>query len=418
MQYNTCKRTVLTLVSLCTIFCLSPAFATGLSKSVNVGPKAIGMGGAFVGIADDATAIYHNPAGITQLEGHHFFIGADSLITNLDYTPDGSSTESAEKEFLPVPSFSYVTSVAKPLYMGVGVFFPHGNGGKFPSPSAILTNPNEGRIYSMEIIPTLAYKSDFGLSIGAGFRIVRIQNELKGQIIDLDPDNPGTTVDTIEDLDVSGWALGASFGLFYKPVKYFSFGANLRSIVEKDLDGNVTTGDDPADPINFSTGSPNNSVSLSQTLPMTLNAGFGIYPTDKLTIGLAYQFEKNDSIKEYTATVGALPPIVLAQNWSNTHTIHIGADYKATEDLSVRAGYAKDFNEAIPDQAINRVVGDIAAHEVSAGAAYQIKNLNIGLTWNARFGERDVPAAPPVIPVVTNYKAFIHSISLGIGYKI
>lgn len=405
------------LACLCLCLIANTAYATGLSKSVNVGPKAIGMGGAFVGIADDATAIYHNPAGITQLDGHHFYIGADSLVAKSEFTPEGSSIESAKKELLPVPSFSFVSSIAKPLYVGVGVFFPHGNGGKFPSDSAVPTHPNEGRIYSMEIIPTLAYKSDFGLSIGAGFRIVRIQNQLKGQLVDLDPGNPGTTLDTIEDLDVNGWAFGASFGVFYKPIKYFSVGANLRSIVQKDLDGTVTTGDDPTDPINALTGSSNNPVSLSQTLPMNVNAGFGFYPTDKLTIGLAYQFEKNDSIKEFTATVGSLPPIVLDQNWENTHTIHVGADYKATDDLSVRAGYAKDFNDAIPDEVINRVVADIAAHEISAGAAYQLKKLNIGLTWNGRFGKRDVEAGS-ITPVDSNYKAFIHSISLGLGYKL
>ncbi|HMQ09836.1 MAG TPA: TonB-dependent receptor [Oligoflexia bacterium] len=412
--YTSLKYFIVACVCLCLF--TDAGYATGLSKSVNVGPKAIGMGGAFVGIADDATAIYHNPAGITQLDGHHFYIGADSLLAKSDFTPEGDSTESAKKELLPVPSFSFVSSIAKPLYVGVGVFFPHGNGGKFPSDSAVISHPNEGKIYSMEIIPTVAYKSDFGLSIGAGFRIVRIQNELKGQFVDLDPNNPGTVIDTIESLDVNGWAMGASFGVFYKPIKQFSVGANLRSIVEKGIDGTIKT--TSGGPINGLTGSTNNDVSINQTLPMTLNAGFGFYPTDKLTLGLAYQFEKNDAIKEYTVDIndGALSQ-TFAQNWENTHTIHVGADYKATDALSVRAGYAKDFNDAIPDEVINRIIADIAAHEISAGAAYQLKNLNIGLTWNGRFGERDTTAAGNN-PVDGNYKAFIHSISLGLGYKI
>ena len=33
------------------------------------GARAAGMGGAFIGVADDATAIVWNPAGLTQL--HH-----------------------------------------------------------------------------------------------------------------------------------------------------------------------------------------------------------------------------------------------------------------------------------------------------------------------------------------------------------
>ena len=33
----------------------------------NPGARSLGMGGAFVGLADDATAAYTNPAGLTQL---------------------------------------------------------------------------------------------------------------------------------------------------------------------------------------------------------------------------------------------------------------------------------------------------------------------------------------------------------------
>ncbi|HHK42921.1 MAG TPA: hypothetical protein ENJ50_10925, partial [Planctomycetaceae bacterium] len=40
----------------------------------NPGARARGMGGAFVGLADDATAAYVNPAGIAFLEGMEFSI--------------------------------------------------------------------------------------------------------------------------------------------------------------------------------------------------------------------------------------------------------------------------------------------------------------------------------------------------------
>jgi hypothetical protein len=39
-------------------------FATGV---VRIGPRAAGMGGAFTAVADDATALDHNPAGLAQL---------------------------------------------------------------------------------------------------------------------------------------------------------------------------------------------------------------------------------------------------------------------------------------------------------------------------------------------------------------
>ena len=39
---------------------------------IGIGARATAMGGAFTGLADDATALYWNPAGLTQIEGREF----------------------------------------------------------------------------------------------------------------------------------------------------------------------------------------------------------------------------------------------------------------------------------------------------------------------------------------------------------
>src|SRR4051812_13499418 len=36
-----------------------------------VSPRALGMGGAFVGLADDYSALFYNPAGLARLEESH-----------------------------------------------------------------------------------------------------------------------------------------------------------------------------------------------------------------------------------------------------------------------------------------------------------------------------------------------------------
>ena len=42
----------------------------GQFLKINVGARAEGMGGAFVGVADDATALYWNAAGIARIESN------------------------------------------------------------------------------------------------------------------------------------------------------------------------------------------------------------------------------------------------------------------------------------------------------------------------------------------------------------
>lgn len=50
---------------------------------VNVGARAVGMGGAFTGLANDATALYYNPAGISYVEESAYIAGYHNHITDI-----------------------------------------------------------------------------------------------------------------------------------------------------------------------------------------------------------------------------------------------------------------------------------------------------------------------------------------------
>ncbi len=43
-------------------------YLNGSDLITGIGARAIGLGGAFVSVADDASAVYWNPAGLTQLK--------------------------------------------------------------------------------------------------------------------------------------------------------------------------------------------------------------------------------------------------------------------------------------------------------------------------------------------------------------
>ena len=380
----------------------SQVFASGLSKPVWVGPKAIGMGGAFVGVADDTTAMFHNPAGITQLKhDHNIQIGADSLITNLNYTPPAGTTEKAQREFLPVPSFGYVNNQLDTLSFGMGLFFPHGNGGKFSTPSAVPSNPNEGRIYSMELVPTVAFKISPKISLGAGLRITRISTSLKGQLFPI----PGVGVDNLKTLDVAGWGYGATAGILLTPTDWLKIGANYRSNITKTLSGDGE----------FAAAGPFDAT-LRMALPTVITSGFSAQATKKLLLSFQHSFERNSEIKDFKLTSSLTGPaqIPLNQLWKNSQTFHFGAKFDVCKEASLIAGYARDFDKSIPDAVMNRVTGDIDAHEASGGILVNLGRYNAGLAWNGRWGERDIPVtATNVGP--GNYKAFIHTISANIG---
>ena len=79
MKFEKCAFTLVT--SLALTLAIIPKFAHAEDGSHaaeflshGVGARALGMGGAFVSIADDATAAYWNPAGLAKVEKHAFSI--------------------------------------------------------------------------------------------------------------------------------------------------------------------------------------------------------------------------------------------------------------------------------------------------------------------------------------------------------
>ncbi|MDI6840405.1 MAG: PorV/PorQ family protein [bacterium] len=83
-----------TLTTLCLsmlFFCLYPCLSFGLSKvgmsgaqflKIGIGSRAMGMGGAYTALANDASALYWNPAGIALMER------PELLICDVDWIAD------------------------------------------------------------------------------------------------------------------------------------------------------------------------------------------------------------------------------------------------------------------------------------------------------------------------------------------
>jgi len=63
------------------LFTASTSFAAGF-RLPEAGAKAMGMGFAFTAQADDPSAIYFNPAGLTQLQGTNLMLGVTYVREN------------------------------------------------------------------------------------------------------------------------------------------------------------------------------------------------------------------------------------------------------------------------------------------------------------------------------------------------
>ncbi|MEZ4845694.1 MAG: outer membrane protein transport protein [Bdellovibrionota bacterium] len=395
------------IVALSLTLFASQAFATGYSKPVQGGTKAIGMGGAFVAVADDTTAIYHNPAGMSQLKkDHNFQLGVDTMFAKLHYEPVTGPAEDSDRQIFPLPNFGYVNRQLGALSFGLGLYLPHGNGNKFSVPASNPTDPNEGLLYTMEIDPAVSFEVIKGLSLGASLRVTRMSLNIKGQPLQLAP----AVFDVLNEISVSGWTYGAAAGFLAQPTDWLRIGGNYRSKVSKKLGGSgelATLGAFDAD--------------IDITVPTLITGGFAAQATDKLLLSFQYGYERNSEVKTFTVTspdIGGAPATLpIAQNWKDSHTYHFGMKYDLMKSLGVIAGYARDFNASIPATSINRTSGDFDCQEASAGLLVDLGRYNAGLAWNGRWGSNTYPAAPGV-NAPGYYQAFLHTISANVGFSL
>jgi len=114
----------------------STSFAAGF-RLPQAGAKAMGMGFAFTAQADDPSAIYFNPAGLTQLKGQNIMFGVTYVRENggefTGTTPVDNTTaiknETQKSLNFYIPNAYYTrTTNSGDVSYGVGIYAPFGLG--------------------------------------------------------------------------------------------------------------------------------------------------------------------------------------------------------------------------------------------------------------------------------------------------
>ena len=106
----------------------------GQVLKINVGPRAIGMGGAYTASANDMTALFWNPAGITQIPGSEAGFVHASLYADISHDYAGFVTN--------VPGFgalgAFVTALSMDDMPVTTIEMPEGTGELFSANSLVI----------------------------------------------------------------------------------------------------------------------------------------------------------------------------------------------------------------------------------------------------------------------------------------
>lgn len=225
--------------------------------------NASGLGTAYAGsaaIADNASTIYFNPAGMTRLPGLNISLGANLIGPSFKFENDGNSSLPTAFRTNPgvqlggnggnaggwgfVPNMYLSYQATDRVYLGLGFGAPFGLKTEYDKDWMGRYHSQSFDIKTININPSIAFKVTPSLSLGAGFNIQRIDATYeKATPVPLGPvaapfyGAPYVSGDVKTRVKNTGY--GWNVGLMYEPSEDTRIGLSYRSRVKHKATGDT-----------------------------------------------------------------------------------------------------------------------------------------------------------------------------------
>ena len=347
---------------LSTVFLEDTALAFSLPDRMGWGARAVGMGGAFTGVADDATATYYNPAGLIQIDGHVMQMGYIMQIPNISI--NGSLyIDKAIKG----PLLSMVFDPCRPwnikrrVRVGMSVFFPDNTKAFFKmryghdydpwyplyGDSTLQNFIASQFVAALEIFPWLYVGGGFILGVSGSEIELRMlsSDETFLQMLDGTLEFPIEAMDTRENWKFSSETRGL-VGVLLKPLPKLRIGFTYRKKQLNPFEGGIPIKVDmyiSSMDIVIPQEQISNFPILGAIFPLQIAVNSNFTP-EQYALGASYQLRDN-LLLAYDVTY---------YNWRNyiddrgqfpepqmepVYVHRIGGEYFPVKDFAVRMGY-------------------------------------------------------------------------------
>ena len=380
--------------------------------------KATGMGNSFVAVADNASAVWYNPAAITGLEGTNLSLGTVMVAPSMEHkNVDG--TKDKIKNVLHIPPHFYAThKLNDNVSLGLGVNVPFGLSTEWDKNTAetrALATKSEVKAVNANL--NGAYKMNDKFSFAAGVDYVTLNATLNKKI-----EISALGVNIEQTLKGDGHGVGYNAGALYKHSDNLSFGANYHSKVKVSIDGkmNIPT-PTTISPIVNDTKTTDQDASTDITLPDMLEIGAAYKSSDKWLFSAEADYTNwttyRSIVVDYTQDNGAAAQKIDTKNWKSVWAFRLGSEYKYSDAWKLRAGAFYDMNP-VKEKYLESRVPDTDRVAFSVGAGYTKGNITVDASYMyLMFIERKVDSAAASSTLYGKYNSVAHLPALTVSYK-
>jgi len=400
-------RKYFSLIIVMVFFSTSAVFGNGLSLN-SIGPKSLGMGGAYIGLANDYSAAYWNPAGISQLEGTQIAVFFTDIVPSGTYkltfpAAMGGAKVDAKTEsnhYFSPNIMGYLPLLGgEKLTVGLGAYVPAGLGAEWDGADLAAFGAGAqfewmSKIGVFNVSPAVAYQVCEKISVGAAVNIFYGMMDMKRPVdtFNMMTQQAGEDgiVDTQYEESGSGFGFGFAFGFLVKPINMLSLGLSFKTKNTVAFEGTAEM-----------TNMPKSDYSRDLAWPTWIGAGIALTPLEKLTITADVQISQWSKTEDvitteykdanWKAAMGATGGDKMELKWDDATQIRVGAQYQLTEKFAFRAGYYHDPAPA-PDETTNIIFPSITYDALTVGATYALWKFNVDFGFEYLMGkDREIP---------------------------
>lgn len=352
--------------------------------------SAIAQGNAFSAQADDPSAIYYNPAGMTQLPGIQTSGGVQFINPNLEFTnPMGQNTTNDVPALvgLPPPAQFFITASLKDLdfkplknaTLGFAVLNLFGFANKYSADGPLNTSVIRAQLPLLDLKPTAAYQIADILSVGLGADIFTFasfigEGQAERQFVG-GGNIPGTAPGQTMELNGTGTTAGLNASFLYTPMRnaasqpLVTIGFVWRSQAVLPLEGSL-----------LADGRKVADASFSIRFPESYEWAIAAWPLRdgrrEWKVEVDVDYVRWSSIRDFNVYFSNGAVLLNPQNWNDTTTIMVGTEYKWLRpsflpawDIAFRTGYSH-AGETIPNQNFDPAIPDSTGNLFSVGAGF------------------------------------------------
>jgi len=385
---------------------------------------ATARGEAFVATADNPSAIYYNPAGITQLEDNNFRSGIYGIYYDPSYRPPNSdNTYHSSDNLAAVPQIFYTYSSTNILLSyGLGVYSPYGGSMSWPQDTGFRTVGTQSKLTYLTINPVVAVMLLPSLSFGGGVMVNYANMDLEGAL--RQTENPNFPLDFFR-FKGEGWSVGYNLGLRWQPIDQISIGATFRSPATVTLNGHTEFERPPSTPLT------RRSAQMDFDFPLTAVFGLSYRPTTNWNLEFDANYTDWSSvgktiIHQWPADnqVSAVPlDITETLNWQASWMYELGATRYFDNGWHASAGFVYSEN-SVPNAYYTPLAADLNRYFFSVGAGHKGKIFDFDVAYQLGYGPaHTVTGSQPssISGIINNqnangtYNFISHAVMLTVG---